>query len=178
VGQIEVDESYFGAGSATVLTKSTNNTIGPFEFGTNGSNNEKLIVKDGASRSSYLCKDKTPSLYMDGASVFMFTMSTVPDSVNNLLDNHGISREKVDMYIFHQASKIVLDNLQSILKIPSSNFYTNIGSVGNTVSSSIPIALKDADEQAIIFSGQSILISGFGVGLSWGACLLTWDKLL
>ncbi len=166
------------AASATVLSKSTYNTIGPFEFGTDGSGGEKLIVKDGASRAGYLCKKTPPSLHMDGASVFMFTMSTIPVSVNKLLDNYKISRKKIDMYIFHQASKVVLDTLQRSLKIPDNKMYANINRIGNTVSSSIPIALKDADDQSVISNNELILISGFGVGLSWGACLLTWDKLL
>jgi 3-oxoacyl-[acyl-carrier-protein] synthase-3 len=166
------------AGSATVLSKSTDSTIGPFEFGTDGSGSEKLIVKDGSSRAGYLCKNTFPSLHMDGASVFMFTMSTVPESVNKLLDNYGINKEKINMYIFHQASKVVLGNLQRSLKIPNNKMYTNINHIGNTVSSSIPIALKDADEQSVISDGELILISGFGVGLSWGTCLLTWNKLL
>jgi 3-oxoacyl-[acyl-carrier-protein] synthase-3 len=166
------------AASATVLSKSTDSVIGPFEFGTDGSGSEKLIVKDGASRAGYLCKNTLPSLHMDGASVFMFTMSTVPESVNKLLDNYGINKEKINMYIFHQASKVVLGNLQRSLKIPNNKMYTNIDRIGNTVSSSIPIALKDADEQSVISDGELILISGFGVGLSWGTCLLTWNKLL
>jgi 3-oxoacyl-[acyl-carrier-protein] synthase-3 len=105
-------------------------------------------------------------------------MSTVPERVNKLLDNYGINKEKINMYIFHQASKVVLSNLQRSLKIPNNKMYTNINHIGNTVSSSIPIALKDADEQSVISDGELILISGFGVGLSWGTCLLTWNKLL
>jgi 3-oxoacyl-[acyl-carrier-protein] synthase III len=166
------------AASATIVTSSDNNTVGPFEFGTDGSGYKKLIVKYGASRFGYSCNNRAPSLYMDGASVFMFTMSTVPKSVNKLLDNHKIDKNKVDMYVFHQASKIVLQNLQRILDIPDKKMYTDISSIGNTVSSSIPIALKNADTKSIISSDELILISGFGVGLSWGTCLLTWNKLL
>ena len=128
------------AGSATVLSKSTDSTIGPFEFGTDGSGSEKLIVKDGSSRAGYLCKNTFPSLHMDGASVFMFTMSTVPESVNKLLDNYGINKEKINMYIFHQASKVVLSNLQRSLKIPNNKMYTNINI--STINKAMPAALK------------------------------------
>lgn len=86
--------------------------------------------------------------------------------------------EKINMYIFHQASKVVLDNLQRVLKIPDDSMYKNIIDLGNTVSSSIPIALKDADMNSRISHDELVLISGFGVGLSWGTCLLTWNKLL
>jgi len=166
------------AASAVIVTSSNNNTVGPFDFGTDGSGYKKLIVKDGAARSGYLCNNRAPSLYMDGASVFMFTMSTVTESVNKLLDNHGIDKDKIDMYVFHQASKIVLKNLQRVLDIPDDKMYIDISSIGNTVSSSIPIALKNADKKSMISSGELILISGFGVGLSWGTCLLSWNRLL
>ena len=114
---------------------------------------------------------------MDGSAVFMFTMSVVPNHINQLLDDAGISKDKIDMYIFHQASKIVLDTLKAKLKINDNKMYTNVKHVGNTVSSSIPIALKDADKQSLISKNNLILISGFGVGLSWGSCLLKWNKL-
>jgi 3-oxoacyl-[acyl-carrier-protein] synthase-3 len=166
------------AASAIVVTSSNNNTVGPFEFGTDGSGYEKLIVRDGASKSSHSCNNKTPKLYMDGASVFMFTMSTVPESVNKLLNNHEMDKDKIDMYVFHQASKIVLKNLQRVLGITDNKMYMDIDSIGNTVSSSIPIALKNADKKSMISDDNLIIISGFGVGLSWGACLLSWNKLL
>ena len=166
------------AASATVVTISNNHTVGPFDFGTDGSGYEKLIIKNGASRSVFLKNNKAPKLYMDGSSVFMFTMSTVPESMNKLLEEHKIDKDKIDLYVFHQASRIVLKNLQRVLNIPDSKMYINLSKTGNTVSSSIPIALKNADNQSIISNNNLIALSGFGVGLSWGSCLLTWNKLL
>jgi len=165
------------AGSATLLTKSYSKRVGPFEFGTDGSNYDKLIVKEGAAKSGFI-KNNNPTLYMDGAAVFMFTMSIVSKSIKAFLNKEGVVKEKIDMYIFHQASKVVLDNLQRVLEIPDDSMYKNIRHLGNTVSSSIPIALRDADMNSTIAHEELILISGFGVGLSWGTCLLTWNKLL
>ncbi len=165
------------AASATFIVSTKKRDLGPFLFGTDGSGHKKLIVKNGASRSRYMCSNNLPRLYMDGSAVFMFTMSVVPNHINQLLDDAGISKDKIDMYIFHQASKIVLDTLKAKLKIDDNKMYTNIKHVGNTVSSSIPIALKDADNQSFISKNNLILISGFGVGLSWGSCLLKWNKL-
>ena len=165
------------AGSATLLTKSDSKRVGPFEFGTDGSNYDKLIVKEGAAKSGFI-KNNNPTLHMDGAAVFMFTMSIVAKSINAFLNKEGVIKEKIDMYIFHQASKVVLDNLQRILEIPDDSMYKDVRDLGNTVSSSIPIALKDADMNSMISHEELVLISGFGVGLSWGTCLLTWNKLL
>jgi len=163
--------------SATFLTKSDSKRVGPFEFGTDGSNYDKLIVKEGAAKSGFI-KNTNPTLHMDGTAVFMFTMSVVSKSINSFLNNQGVIKEKINMYIFHQASKVVLDNLQRVLKIPDDRMYKNIEDLGNTVSSSIPVALKDADSNSRISHEELVLISGFGVGLSWGTCLLTWNKLL
>ena len=166
------------AASAIVLTSSNDHEIGPFIFGTDGSGGNKLIVNSGAARSGYEYKHNRPYLYMDGASVFMFTMSTVPESISELMKKSGISMDKIEFYFFHQASKIVLDNMQNSLKISKNSIYSNIKELGNTVSSSIPIALKDADREGIISDKDLLLLSGFGVGLSWGTCLLTWNKLV
>ena len=73
---------------------------------------------------------------------------------------------------FHQASKLTLDSLAKALKISNDKIYTNIENIGNTVSSSIPILLKDAMEEKTIKSGDLMVLSGFGVGLSWGTILM------
>ncbi|MDC1450318.1 ketoacyl-ACP synthase III [Candidatus Thioglobus sp.] len=165
------------AGSAILITESDSKKVGPFEFGTDGSNYDKLIVKEGAAKSCFI-KNTNPTLHMDGAAVFMFTMSVVSKSISSFLNSQGVIKEKINMYIFHQASKVVLDNLQRVLKIPDDKMYKDIEGLGNTVSSSIPIALKDADINSLISHEELVLISGFGVGLSWGTCLITWNKLL
>ena len=99
-------------------------------------------------------------------------------AANQTTQSKGVEKEKIAIYIFHQASKVVLDNLQRVLEIPDDKMYSDIRDIGNTVSSSIPIALKNADMNSTIAHEELILISGFGVGLSWGTCLLTWNKLL
>jgi 3-oxoacyl-[acyl-carrier-protein] synthase-3 len=108
----------------------------------------------------------------------MFTISEIPNNINQLLKEANVRKEDVGMYIFHQASKIVLDSLKEKLNIENNRFFYNSKYIGNTVSSSIPIALKEASNISVISDGDLILISGFGVGLSWGSCLLNWHELL
>ena len=165
------------AASATLIVKDNKENIGPFLMGTDGSGHEHLIVANGAARSGFDSKDSKPRIHMNGSSVFMFTMSQVPSNINTLLSSCSLTIEDLDLFIFHQASKIVLDRLKEKLKIKDSNFFCNSEKIGNTVSSSIPIALKEADELSKISDGDQILISGFGVGLSWGSCILNWSKL-
>jgi len=78
------------------------------------------------------------------------------------------------MFIFHQASAMSLDYLERSLTIPKEKLYRNLSRVGNTVSASIPIAIRDAQVEGIIAPGDRLLLTGFGVGYSWGACIVDW----
>jgi 3-oxoacyl-[acyl-carrier-protein] synthase-3 len=80
--------------------------------------------------------------------------------------------DDVDLFVFHQANRFMLDFLRRNMKIKKEKFYMNFSDIGNTVSASIPIALKRAMEDETIQDAQNILICGFGVGLSWGTTLL------
>jgi 3-oxoacyl-[acyl-carrier-protein] synthase III len=166
------------AASATLVSKSVPKNIGYFSFGTNGSGFDKLIVKEGAAKSNFMVSGVQPSLYMNGAEVFMFTMSTIPDNVEKVLIESSNTINNIDYFFFHQASKIVLENLSRKLELPREKVYSCMEEIGNTVSSSIPIALKIASSSKVLSKGSKLLLSGFGVGLSWGSCILEWDELL
>jgi 3-oxoacyl-[acyl-carrier-protein] synthase III len=76
--------------------------------------------------------------------------------------------------VFHQASKVILDRLRAILAIPEAKFCRAFSDCGNTIASSIPIALKRASEQGRIGPGTTTALVGFGVGYSWSATLVRW----
>jgi 3-oxoacyl-[acyl-carrier-protein] synthase-3 len=80
--------------------------------------------------------------------------------------------EDMDLVIFHQASKVTLDSLCRLLGVPSEKAFSNLRDIGNTVSASIPIALKDATDQGRVRPGSRVLLSGFGVGMSWATAIL------
>ena len=80
---------------------------------------------------------------MDGSNVFLFTLNKVKECFNQILKKSKLEKNKVDYYIFHQASKFVLENLVRKIGIDKKNI-VNLDKVGNTVSASIPIALKMA----------------------------------
>ena len=107
---------------------------------------------------------------MDGQEIFMFTLMTVPKMIKQTLSKHQLEKEDISLFVFHQANKYMLEHLRGKLKIDEEKFFVNLANVGNTVSSTIPIALADAKEQGKLMG--NILIAGFGVGLSWGATVL------
>ena len=166
------------AASATWIAKSQFNNIGYFSLGTDGSGFENLIVERGAAKSNFKMRGNSITLHMNGAEVFMFTMSTVPDNVKQVLLKSSNSVDDIDCFFFHQASQIVLENLRRNLELPQEKVYSSLIDIGNTVSSSIPIALKLASNDNLLQKKSRLLLSGFGVGLSWGACILEWDELL
>ena len=163
------------AGTATLIQRSDRPLIGPFELGTDGKGHCDLIIPNSGARSADKVTAKAASLKMDGASVFMFTMSAVPESVNNLLETAGIALESIDLFFFHQASKLVLDNIVKNLALPPAKVIRDMETIGNTVSATIPIALRRAADAGKLTPGQLVMLVGFGVGNSWGACLLRWE---
>ena len=92
-----------------------------------------------------------------------------------LLDKAKFGLEDIDLIIFHQANKFVIDNLIEKLSLNPKKVFTNYEKIGNTVSASIPIALKDAEDSGLLDNGDKIMLVGFGVGLSWGATIIEWN---
>lgn len=111
-------------------------------------------------------------LFMDGSGIFEFTIREVPKSVGSILEKEGLLGQDIDLYVFHQANQFMLDFLRKTMKIEEERFYMNFSDTGNTVSASIPIALKRAMEEKRVSRRQNILLCGFGVGLSWGSTII------
>jgi 3-oxoacyl-[acyl-carrier-protein] synthase-3 len=165
--------------AATLVQASETDCIGPFEFGTDGSGACNLIVENSGSRKiDKNLENEASKIFMNGSEVFMFTMEMVPKSVLSLLQKSKKSIDDIDLFIFHQASKLVLSNIQRRLKIDNSRIFNNIENIGNTVSATIPIALKDAVDQNRIKDGDTVVLVGFGVGYSWAACLIKYHNFL
>ena len=176
------NRSIFGDGAAATIVSTTGEyKIGEFVFGTDGSGANKLIVRTGCARQSEKTGEvgedddgyvNAPDyLYMNGSEIFIFTLEAVPTMVKQLYEKNGITDETVDMYIFHQANKFMLNTIRKICHLDKDKFYVNMENTGNTVSSTIPIALKDY----LINGGNAntIMLAGFGVGLSWAGCMIT-----
>ena len=109
---------------------------------------------------------------MDGADVFSFALRTVPPTLQQLLEKAGLTIEQIDFMIPHQANKFVLERLRGKLKFPAEKFWIDMENSGNTVSSTIPIALEGAINQGRVKNGDRVALVGFGVGYSWGATLI------
>ena len=163
------------AGTAAWIRRSEQPLLGPFDLGTDGSGYGNLIVPNSGARAAANGGPTGAALLMDGGSVFLFTMSPVPENVRGLLAKARMQSEQVDFFFFHQASRVVLDAIAENLQLPSEKVVRELEDIGNTVSATIPIALKRSAEAGRLRPGQRVLLCGFGVGYSWGSCLLEWS---
>lgn len=172
------------AAAATLVESSAERGIGEFVLGTDGSGAERLIIPAGAwarpssPETRVETKNKwgnvrtLENLYMDGPEILKFSMEVAPDCMNDTLERNGTSLEALRLVVLHQASHMMLVKLRELLAIPEEKFVFNIEKYGNTVSSTIPIALYDSMKSGRLGKGDSVLVMGFGVGLSWGGTVL------
>ena len=175
------NRTIFGDGaSATIISTEGFAEIGEFCLGTDGSGAKNLIVKTSGARFVDKANDLTfdeggnpissDHLFMDGQEIFMFTLVKVPKMMKEVLAKNNLQKESIDLFVFHQANKYMLEHLRKKLKIDEDKFFVNLAKVGNTVSSTIPIALCDARDENQLKG--NVLLAGFGVGLSWGATII------
>jgi len=171
----------FGDGAAATLIKAqerSSPSIGPFVYGTNGKGANHLIVRNSGTRGglrNFDGVDEKQSLSMDGHRMFDFAVTTVPQTINLLLDKANLKQDQIDLFVFHQANAYILEELRRSLKIDKEKFQLAMRDSGNTTSSTIPIALKQAELKGRLQHDARIMLVGFGVGYSWGATILRWN---
>jgi len=179
----KANRTIFGdAASATLVSGDGIAELKEFSLGTDGSGSEQLIVKTGGMRSHNKLNDlafdesgnpvSSDHLFMDGTGIFNFTLEMVPELVKDTLLKNNLSKEEINQFVFHQANKYMMSFLRKKIQIPEEKFYYYLDQVGNTVSSTIPIALCEAMKDKTIKPGDNVLIAGFGVGFSWGGTIL------
>jgi 3-oxoacyl-[acyl-carrier-protein] synthase-3 len=175
----------FGDGVAASLIVNTDASNGILDIicDTDGSRfNQFYIPAGGCLRPSDLqsAKEYADSagnirsddfIQMNGMGVLSFFQKTVPAQIREILFKNQLSIEDIELFLFHQASKLTIDAVAALLKISQQKVFCNLERVGNTVSASIPIAWADARKEGREKPGSLLLLSGFGVGLSWGSII-------
>ncbi len=179
----------FGDGAAATLigaVEDERGVIGEFVLGTDGAGADRLIVPSGGMRmprSSKTAQESTDvtgcvrskdNLFMDGMALMSFTMDTVPRTIDVLLEKTGLSKGNIDWFVYHQANRFMMKHLAGASKIPWQRMVFCMSDIGNTVSASIPIAMARFIDQGKIVPAQKLALVGFGVGYSWGACVVQW----
>ncbi len=179
----------FGDAAAVSLLETSPNETSKFldfNFGTDGTGGDKFMIKAGGLRhpksekTSALKRDlvgnarSEENILMDGRAVLEFSKRDIPSAVKEILSKNGLNIPDLDLVLFHQASQYALDLLNKTLEIPPEKTFSNIRTIGNTVSASLPILIRDAEDAGRLKRGDQILLVAFGVGFSWGCALIKW----
>lgn len=167
------------AGSATLLSYDNQLKKMPFyyDMGTDGSAYDKLITTSSGFRDINIANGK---LYMSGIDIFNFTLTKVPQSINNCIQKANILKENIDYFFFHQANLFMLNHLIKKLKLDPNKAPMSISKYGNTSSASIPITICDAfgNSPQSTLADKQMLLCGFGVGLSWATLITDWSSAI
>lgn len=171
------------AASATWMCAHQGGELGKLDFGTDGGGAEHLIVHAGGAAQPLSAvhgeqlsqrPDRDYRLTMQGRGIFNFMMERIPTTIERCLAKNAVTRESIDLFVFHQASRFLLETLRKKLSLETSRVPVNLTHVGNTVSSSIPILLAELADRGAL-KGKRVLVSGFGVGLSWATNLIQFQ---
>ena len=168
----------FGDGAGAVVLRSQPGArIGPFDLGSDGSELEILWMRAGAAREPFdpvLHADASSRMAMRGGDVYRHAVARMTASSQAVLAAAGEDIGSVDLVVGHQANRRILEAVGQRLGVPEGRSHLTVDRHGNTSAASIPLALADARDRGLLRSGDRVLLTAFGGGLTWGSCLLTW----
>jgi 3-oxoacyl-[acyl-carrier-protein] synthase III len=169
----------FGDGAGAVIVKRGEPRQGlvRYQLGADGAGGPLLVIPGGASRqpaSAEMVKAGRQYCQMDGRSVFKWAVRALSETTALVLKEAGLTVHDVSLYLLHQANIRIIDAAIEQLGIPAEKVFNNIQKYGNTSGGSIPIALDEAFRAGRIKPGDTLLMSGFGAGLTWGTALFRW----
>ena len=119
-------------------------------------------------------EDKDSYIHMDGQGVFKFAVRKVPEIVEELLERSGLGIEEIDYFILHQANRRIIEAVAKRLRTDITKFPMNLDEYANTSAATVPILLDEMNRKEMFKKGQKLLLSGFGAGLTWAACIFEW----
>ena len=171
----------FGDGAAaTLIDAADTQSLSGFRFGTDGSGADTLLVTEGGARpaeDAHAPRHRQrwkSSLYMDGPALINFTVAAVPELIDQVLTSSQLRNEDIDLFLLHQATKKMLQQLQERLELEDARMPISMERYGNTVSSTIPILINELRANGTVNADTRSMLIGFGVGWSWAGCV--WEE--
>jgi 3-oxoacyl-[acyl-carrier-protein] synthase-3 len=177
---LELRSIFSDVATASLLTLKNIEQRTFFEYGTDGAGALDLYVEKSAFRAPLNSDFKLPDnlvsgkMIMNGTNIFLFAVKKVPELIKLILEKNKLNLEDIDLFVLHQASVFMLEVIRKKIKIPAEKFFVNIQDYGNSVSSSIPLALHDAEKKGVLKKGMRVVLVGFGIGNSWGATIIEY----
>jgi 3-oxoacyl-[acyl-carrier-protein] synthase-3 len=169
-----------GAGAVVIQANQKDYLLG-FELRSDGTQNNCLNLAYAAEPTQLtqqvnVGKGNFQPITMNGKEVYRFAVQKVPEVIDKALFRANLSVDQIDWLLLHQANQRILDAVAQRLNIPEHKVISNLANYGNTSAASIPLALDEAVRQGKIKTGDIIVTSGFGAGLTWGAAIFQWGR--
>lgn len=166
----------FGDGAGAVVVSDEEDCVLGMVQGAKGKDGMVLSCVNRNTSNPFSGKEPAPLSYvhMEGQAVYKFAVKTVPAAINEALEQAGVAADEVSYYILHQANLRIIESVAKRLNQPMEKFPTNIQDCGNISAASVPILLDKVCKDGMIKAGDKIVLAGFGAGLTWGACVLSW----
>ena len=165
----------FGDGAGAAIVRGDDIGLLAYDQGSDGARGMVLSCKN-RSNNNPLIKSPTDIQYvhMDGQEVYKFAVTTVPKSINKVLDEAGLTTQDIDYFALHQANIRIIQAVAKRLKVSEDKFPTSLDHCGNISAASVPILLDEMNQKGLLKPGMKIVLSGFGGGLTWGAAVIEW----
>lgn len=166
----------FGDGAGAVVVSDEEDCVLGMVQGAKGKDGMVLYCVNRNTSNPFSGKEPAPLSYvhMEGQAVYKFAVKTVPAAINEALEQAGVAADEVSYYILHQANLRIIESVAKRLDQPMEKFPTNIQDCGNISAASVPILLDKVCKDGMIKARDKIVLAGFGAGLTWGACVLSW----
>lgn len=165
-----------GAGAAVIKNEPGEAGIRSLVQGSDGARGMALTCDGRPIANPYAknTKDKPAYVHMDGQAVYKFAVRTVPEVISQAVEKAGMQLDEVDHFVLHQANIRIIESVAKRLHQPIEKFPANLQKCGNISAASVPILLDDLNKSGRLKKGDTIVLAGFGGGLTWGAAVLTW----
>lgn len=164
----------FGDGAGAVILRAEEGNSVYMAAHSDGVKGEALTQLSRHRRGWEKEEEKESYIHMDGQAVFKFAVRKVPEIIEEVLGQTDVKLEEIDYFILHQANRRIIEAVAKRLKTDISKFPMNLEEYANTSAATVPILLDEMNRRGMFRRGQKIILSGFGAGLTWAACLFEW----
>ena len=164
----------FGDGAGAVILRAEKGNPVYMAAHSDGVKGEALTQLSRHRRGWEKEEEKESYIHMDGQAVFKFAVRKVPEIIEEVLGQTDVKLEEIDYFILHQANRRIIEAVAKRLKTDISKFPMNLEEYANTSAATVPILLDEMNRRGMFRRGQKIILSGFGAGLTWAACLFEW----
>ncbi|MEA4846205.1 MAG: beta-ketoacyl-ACP synthase III [Clostridiaceae bacterium] len=169
-----------GAGAAVVSEVPEGYGLLSTYIGADGRGGHLLTVPAGGSRipsSEESIRNGLHYVKMEGKEVFKFAVKIMGDAAEKALEKCGLGKEDIDYLIPHQANMRIIEASVKRLKISNEKVYINLDKYGNMSSASVAVAIDEVNRKGILKDGDTVVLVGFGGGLTWGSAVLKWKSI-